>query len=148
MTTSFFSAPQLKREPLGGGIMRCWSIAAFLAIHACSHPRLCDVAPVPPFTILPDTVPAGLVRGVVIALPDSAPMPYAQVHADSTGARAITDAQGHFALAKVRPGAFTLMVRMINYGSAQLRLEMPPDRGVTVRIPLVPRCFQIEPVAN
>lgn len=141
-------APQLTRDPLGGGIVRLWSILAFLAMLACSHPRLCDVAPVPPFTILPDTAPAGLARGAVIALTDSAPLTHAQVHVDSTEAWAITDAQGHFALGKVRPGAFTLMVRMINYGSAQLRLEMPPDRGVTVRIPLVPRCFQIQPVAN
>ncbi len=112
------------------------------------RPRLCDVAPVPPFTILSDTAPVGLVRGVVVALPDSAPLPYAQVRVDSTDAWAITDAQGHFALAKLRPGAFTLMVRMINYGSAQLPIEMPLDRGVAVRIFLIPRCFQIQAVAN
>jgi len=128
--------------------MRSWCIVAFLVMQACSHPRLCDVAPVPPFNVLTDTEPVGLVRGVVIALPDSTPLPYAQVHVDSTDDWAITDAQGHFALTKVRPGAFTLVVRMINYGSAQLPMEMPLDRGVAVRIPLVPRCFQIQPVAN
>ena len=128
--------------------MRFWWIVTFLAMSACSHPRLCDVAPVPPFTILPDTAPVGLVRGVVVTLPDSAPLPYAQVRVDSTDAWAITDAQGHFALAKLRPGAFTLMVRMINYGSAQLPIEMPVDRGVAVRIFLIPRCFQIQAVAN
>ena len=128
--------------------MRFWWIVAFLAMHACSHPRLCDVAPVPPFTILPETASAGLVRGVVIALPDSTPLAYAQVHVDSTDAWALTDAQGHFALPKVRPGTFTLIVRMINYGSAQLPLDMPADRGLTVRIPVVPRCFQFQAVAN
>ncbi len=127
--------------------MRFWCIGAFVAIQACSHPRLCDVAPVPAFGILPDTAPAGLVRGVVIALPDSTPLPYAQVHVDSMRARALTDARGGFVLAPVRPGPFTLMVEMINYGSARLSLEMPSERGVVVRIPLVPRCFQIQPVA-
>ncbi len=128
--------------------MRFWCIVGFVAMQACSHPRFCDVAPVPAFALLQDTAPAGLVRGVVIALPDSTPLPYAQVHVDSTNAWAITDAGGRFALTPVRPGAFTLIVGMINYGWAQLPLEMPAERGVTVRIPLVPRCFQIQPVAN
>src|SRR2546428_1318006 len=128
--------------------MRLGPILAFLAVHSGSQPRLCDVAPVLPFTILADPAPAGLVRGEVIVLPDSTALPYAQVHVDSTDAWAITDAQGHFALAKVQPGAFTLVVRMINYGSARLPMQMPLDRGVTVRILLVPRCFHIQPVAN
>ncbi|TLZ76664.1 MAG: carboxypeptidase-like regulatory domain-containing protein [Methanobacteriota archaeon] len=108
--------PQLKRDPLGGGVMRFWCILGFVAMQACSHPRLCDVAPAPAFAILPDTPPAGLVRGVVIALPDSTPLPYAQVHVDSTSVWAMTDAHGRFVLTPVRPGAFILIVRMINYG--------------------------------
>jgi len=128
--------------------MRLWCIAAFLALQACSHPRLCDVTPVPPFAMLPDTAPAGLVQGVVVALPDSVPLPYVRLHVDSTDAWAITDAQGRFALAAVRPGTFSLIVRTVNYGPARLPLEMLPGRGVAVRIPLVPRCFQVEAVAN
>jgi hypothetical protein len=128
--------------------VRFLCIATFLAMQACSHQRLCEIAPVPPFVILPETAPTGLVRGVVVALPDSSPLPYARVRLDGTDAWAITDAEGRFALTSVRPGALALLVQMINYGIARVPLEMPPDRGVTVRIPLVRHCFQMQPIAN
>jgi carboxypeptidase family protein len=140
--------PQLKRDPLGGGIVRFLCIAILLPTVACSHRRLCDVAPVPSFVIVPDTPTKGLVRGVILGLPDSAPLLGAQVHVDGTDAWAISDAEGRFAVGPVRAASVTLMVRMINYGSARLALQMPPDHGVTLRIPLVPRCFHMQAVAN
>src|SRR2546430_881986 len=42
-----------------------------IAIAACARPqRVCEIVPQPPYVIMPDTAPQGVLRGVIAALPD------------------------------------------------------------------------------
>jgi hypothetical protein len=119
-----------------------------LTLAACAHPtpQLCDIAPQPPFVVTPDTTPPGILRGLVVSLPDSAPIVGALVLIEGTAAGAVADSLGQFQLAGLAPDSLTLVVLMPNYRRARFRLGQAPAHGLRLRIPLTLSCFQVQVV--
>ncbi len=115
-----------------------------IALAACAHPqRICEIVPQPPYVIMPDTAPQGVLRGVIAALPDSAPVHLAEVFVEGTSLTAWTDSLGRYRLAGLPADTLTVIVQGWNLRPARIRVAIPPDHGLRLWVPLVPECLQI-----
>lgn len=85
---------------------------------------------------------------MVVALPDSAPVAQAQVLVNGGQLFAITDSVGRFRVAVGLPGTVTVRVQMINFRPVQFQTILLAERGLHLRIGMVPSCYQLQPVAN
>src|SRR5256885_7980000 len=113
-----------------------------IAIAACARPqRVCEIVPQPPYVIMPDTAPQGVLRGVIAALPDSAPVHLAEVFVEGTRLTAWTDSLGRYRLAGLPADTVTVIVHGFNFRPARIRLAIPADRGLRLWVPLVPSCL-------
>jgi hypothetical protein len=129
--------------------MRCLScLLPLVTTVACAQPkaRLCDIVPSPSFAVLPDTVPAGVIRGVVIALPDSAGVRDAHIRIDGTAEWTQADSLGRFQLSEVRPGPLTLVVLAIHRKPVRIHVTNSADRGTGLVLPMVRSCVQMKEV--
>lgn len=73
-----------------------------------------------------------------------APLADAVVTVPELGLRAITHADGSFALPAAGPGAYTLVVRRSGYAPARIALQLPASSPLEVKLAVTP--FEITPV--
>ena len=125
-------------------------VGSLLAIPsaACGHRPVCELSPRQSYIAVPDTTPPGWITGMVVALPDSAPIAQAQVLVNGGQSFDMTDSVGRFRIVAGFTGTVTVRVQMINYRPVQFQTQLLADRGLHLRIGMVPFCFQVHPVAN
>ena len=118
-------------------------VAVLLAFAACTHPKPqpCNLVPEPPFLAVADTTPPGILRGLVLSVPDSAPISAAQILIEGTARVAIADSVGRFQLDAPLIDSITIRVLKISYRSTRFQLHLSRDHGLRLRIPLAPSCY-------
>ncbi len=86
------------------------------------------------------------VVGHLYDLDDGQPIEGAVVSLAGVSARGVTDPHGAFRLADVAPGAYTLQVRHIAYGTHEHEVEVPEGLDMNLELRLSRQALELEPL--
>ncbi len=84
--------------------------------------------------------------GFVYDAETGAPLPYANVLLKESGQGALTDENGFYRIARVRPGTYTLQVSFLGYDPYQKKVELAVGRKVRHSVYLNPTALKLEEV--
>lgn len=121
-------------------------VAGFLDRASPRHEVSLDRGEVHALDLGVGAAPPAQLRGTLVDARTGEGIGDAEIWLEGTSRRMVSAPDGDFAFPSLEPGAYTLGVRHLAYGSRTDSLDLSGGSDVTVRVPLDPRALALDPI--